>query len=76
MSAESIPQFATVLTLVVPSATRSRVYDGFDYAEASSLELSVEHGFFSARPAAYDPQTIEQELAAIEQAARQKGVNL
>lgn len=78
MSAEILQFPRPQLEVLAAGPTLSLAYaeEGFDYADASEMELSVEFKYFSQRPTTYDAATVREELERIRRAASLKGITL
>lgn len=56
--------------------TASALYEGFDWATASPIEMRIEAEYLRARHEAYPKQVYRDELARIESAARERRIAL
>ena len=74
MSELPIAPAAPPLALV--PATVSLIYPGWDWADASPIEMTIEAEYLAALIGAYPQETAKEELARLTEAARQKGVKL
>lgn len=56
--------------------TASALYEGFDWATASPLEMRIEAEYLRARHDAYPQERVHDELTRLLRAAEQRGMRI
>lgn len=56
--------------------TTSALYEGFDWAMASPIELRIEAEYLRARHEAYPQERVHDELTRLLRAAEQRGITV